>query len=437
MEQTHVLQPVRFFISTLVSVLISPKKTIKARAKTELCTAFLYYIVLCGIMVFLGIFVLFTDQVISPGFSFAYQGYMLLVCLGIFIAPQFPALGILMITTRIFRGNSGISETCKAFFYGLTPSVFLMPILLLLRVTGRGTDPLLFLGVLVVFVFWSGYLIYLGLKEFHQISSVQSFCSVFSCLILIIILSVGFYLIILMLSSPPYPPYGPALNVERIDDQYLITFMGGPDLSELESIGIYQEGSIHTRIPLAIQVGATCTVPVRDIGETVTLAAQFKDGTMAVVYDKNFDARQDAVLPSGTPLPLESQPKSPPAEIERRITLQSTPLYTSENKTIILDVSFHEGSYLVRNIGGEGNSLVDTITVCASGSSNSPGQFTLKTKPGSSVQITNAGCGKEVVVVTAQYKDGSSKDYGYYWNAPCNGVTYFHDPSYLPIPIFE
>lgn len=435
MKQTHVSHQIRFFISTLVSLSISPKKTIKTLAQTGLFPAFLYYIVLSGIMVFLGIFVLFTDQVISAGFSFWYLGYMLLFCLGIFIVSQFPALGILMITTRICKGKKGVSETCKAFFYGVTPCVFLMPILLLIRITGRGTDPLLLMGVVMVFVFWSGYLIYLGLKEFQQISSVQSFCSVFSCLILIIILSAGFYLIILMLSSPPYPPYGPALTVEKIDDQYLVTLMGGHDLGEVECIGIHQDGGISSRLPLAIQVGATCTVPVRDIGETVTLAAQFKDGTIAVVYDKNFSTRQDAVLPSGTRLPLESQPSSPVDEIQKKITLQDTPFLTSENKTITLDVSFHEGSYFIRNIGGEENSLIDTITVCASGSSNSPRQYALKTKPGSSVQITDAGCGKEVVVVTVRYNDGSSKDYGYYWNTPCDGVTYLYDPSYLPIPI--
>lgn len=105
---------------------------------------------------------------------------------------QVLAFGILTITTRFCCKKWNISETAKAGMYGFTPGVLSFPVLYGLFVCSLMSllpVDLNSLGaIILVFALWSGYLITLGLSEFHEIPIRKAWYSVFSCYILVLVI---------------------------------------------------------------------------------------------------------------------------------------------------------------------------------------------------------------------------------------------------------
>lgn len=182
---------IRFFISTLVHLFISPKKTMKSLAPTKVITAVWYYLTLCGVVLLDGymIFALFLSTK-DPELMILYLfPYTLLFLL---IGAQCLSLGILILTTRLCGGMRGISETVKAALYGFTPSLLsFLALYSLVLFSGSFTasyDVFLFITIIVIFAAWSGYLIVRGLAEFHSIPLHKAWYSVILFFILILVI---------------------------------------------------------------------------------------------------------------------------------------------------------------------------------------------------------------------------------------------------------
>lgn len=183
---------IRFFISTLVHLLISPKKTMKSLTPTKVTTAVWYYLMLCGVVLLGGyfIFALFLstrDPELMILYLFPYTLLFLL------IGAQCLSLGILILTTKLFGGMRGISETVKAALYGFTPSLLsflaLYSIVLFSGSFIVSYDVFLFIAISVIFAAWSGYLIARGLAEFHKIPLHKACYSVILGFLLILVIN--------------------------------------------------------------------------------------------------------------------------------------------------------------------------------------------------------------------------------------------------------
>ncbi len=185
---------IQFFISTLVHLLVFPKKTIKSLTPTTVNTALSYYIALWVIAI-LGGYIIHALYVSSrnrgpmPPMILELFPYMVIF---IIIGLQVLAFGILTITTRFWCRKWTISETAKAAVYGFTPGVLSFPVLYGLFVcslTSLLPVDLNSLGaIILVFALWTGYLITLGLSEFHEIPIRKALYSVFSCYILALVI---------------------------------------------------------------------------------------------------------------------------------------------------------------------------------------------------------------------------------------------------------
>lgn len=185
---------IQFFISTLVHLLVSPKKTLKSLAPTTVDTALFYYIALWGIA-FLGGYIIHALYISSrnrgpmpPMIYYPFPYIVIFILLGL----QVLAFGILTMTTRFCYRTWNISETAKAAMYGFTPGVLSFPVfygLFLCSLTSLLPVDLDSLGlIMLVFALWSGYLITLGLSEFHEIPKRNALYSVISCFILVFVL---------------------------------------------------------------------------------------------------------------------------------------------------------------------------------------------------------------------------------------------------------
>ena len=185
---------IQFFISTLVNLLVFPKKAMKSLAPTEVTTA-IYFFIALWVIAFLGGYIIHALYVSyrNPGplplaiyYPFPYMVIFLLIGL------QVLAFGILTITTRFCCRKWNISETAKAAVYGFTPGVLSFPVLYGLFVCSLTSllpvDMNSLGAIILVFALLSGYLITLGLSEFHKIPKRDALYSVFSCYILVFVL---------------------------------------------------------------------------------------------------------------------------------------------------------------------------------------------------------------------------------------------------------
>lgn len=209
---------IQFFISTFVNLLISPKKTMKSLAFTKVTRAFYYYITLCGIVFICDSLILMVRMSTSSPLSEVNPmvGYSSpFLPLFIVIVPQVLALGILIRTTNFFGGTKGFVETTKSVLYGFTPAFFSMfcwRVILNAGILPNTLDFFSPVGIIVsnasFFIFtvvWSGYLITLGLSEFHEIPMRKAFHSVFSCFILILVIFAVVNAAIFLISQPYVP----------------------------------------------------------------------------------------------------------------------------------------------------------------------------------------------------------------------------------------
>lgn len=252
---------------------------------------------------------------------------------------------------------------------------------------------------------------------------------VFSFILLMLIV-VGIIMTSVVIESP-HPPYGPAVTVQKTNGQYLITLHGG-DLDEVEYIGIARGTDFmqHEQIPIALNPGATYSIPVDEVGDRVILVARFKDESYQVVYDKNFLMNSPAsspvvtspstiLSPVQTTLPSSQSTTSP----TYTVTTLPTQIPASVDKTINIRVFIRGGKMYVQNLGGSGASVLEGLTVFAGGGGGLYDKYDLGTEPQSSVEILRPFCGDNMVLVTAEYTDGSSEDvYRYLVSFECNAT---------------
>jgi hypothetical protein len=401
-----------FFPAALVGIVIKPKNTFKNLADVKTSTAFLYYAVLCVIVVLIGMgSCYFGSFLFSNSIPAMISAYLLVILPWFWIAPQLLIIAILLVTTRIFGGKRGIHNTIKSSFFGLTPFVIVLPLVWIIFFLPSGGSNILFVMTgYIAATLWSGYLISTGLREYHKISRKNAIISVILCFLIVVMIIAGIMVAGMLMQSSP-PPYQPvSITVESMEDQYLITLQGGPGLDEIDYIGINRGNNTIERIPLAIQAGAACTVPAEDLGGRVILIAKYKDGSLMVVFDKDFNLKPyesssigPRVNPTTLPLPSTSVPTI-------LATTQPTPYPPSVNKTIFIEVFGTHGKYYVRNQGGPGVSVVEKISVLAGGAGYVSDRYDLGIQPGSYIEIEHPRCGNDYVLVTARFRDGSIED---------------------------